>query len=58
MGMAAILFNVPGPFEQIVNTRLTEGSVLISAENCSNDFREEDIKNYTNFYMYIAEEQG
>ena len=58
MGIAAILFNGPEPFEQIVNILLTEGPMLnvvktdqaVSEKNTSN--------RYTVSYMYIAQGQG
>ena len=56
MGMTAILFNGVEPFEQIVNTLSTEGPMwnLVEIAQASN-FREEDIKNNTILYMYIAQ---
>ena len=59
MGMPAILFNGVEPFEQIVSTLSTEGPVwnLVKIAQASN-FREEDIKNNTITYMYIAQVKG
>ena len=44
MDMEAISFNNAEPFEQIVITPLTEGTIVKSGENWSNAFREEDVK--------------
>ena len=42
MAMAAILFNIPEPFEEIGNTLLTEGSMW-NLVKIANSFIEEDI---------------
>ena len=57
MGMTAILFNSMEPFEQIVNTLLTEGPMwnLMRTQSVSEKKR---CKNYTILYMYIVQGQG
>ena len=53
MGMAAILINAAEPFEQIVNTLSTRNLVKIAQA-----VSEKKNKKNTQFYMFIAQEQG
>ena len=53
MGMVAIMFNgakYQHPFDRRSHVK--------SDENCSSGFREEDFKEFTILYIYIAQGQG
>ena len=55
--MVAILFSGAEPFEQIVNTLLTEGPIW-NMVKIAQAVSEKMLKNYTILYMYIAQGQG
>ena len=58
MGMAAILFNCAKQFQEIVNIRSTEGSVLNLMKISQTITEKKAFKNNTILYMYIAQGQG
>ena len=59
MGMAAILFNGAKPYEQIVNTPLTDGPMW-NLEKMGQAVSEKNtfIKDFLILYLYIAQGQG
>ena len=54
IGMAAILFNVTDPFEQIVNT-LSTGGLMWNLMKIAQAFSEKTFKNYI---FYICRNKG
>ena len=57
MGMTAILFSGAEPFEQIVNTHLTEGPMWNMVKIAQVVSEKKMFNNYTILYMYIAQGQ-
>ena len=57
MGMAAILFNIAKPFEQIVSTTLT-GVPCEIRRKMAQFKKRRHLNIYTILYMYKAQEQG
>ena len=57
MGMAAILFNDSGPFEQIWKYPFDRKLNVKSGENWSSCFRVEDVLKLQEF-IYVAQRQG
>ena len=58
MGMVAILSNDTEPFEQIINTLLTEGPMWNLVKIAHSVSEKKTLKNNTILYMYIAQKQG
>ena len=58
MSMAAILFNVAEPFEQIGKTLSTEGPVWNLVKNAQAVLEKKTFKYHTILYMYKAHGQG
>ena len=63
MGIAAILFNDAGQFEQVINASSTEGPIwnLVKIGRAVSEREREkkkDVKKLHIFYMYIAKGQG
>ena len=58
MDMAASFFNGAEPFEQIVNTLSTEGSIRSLVKIARAVSEKKTFKKYTILYMYIAQGQG
>ena len=58
MGMAAILFNGPESFEQIVKTLLTEDPMWNLVKIAQTVSEKNTFKKYTILFMYKAQGQG
>ena len=57
MGMAAILFNDPEPFEQIVNIPSTEGT-MCNLVKIGQVVLEKTFEDFMEIYLYEAQGQG